>query len=140
MGDLLDEDTKIIVIKKTWCHGQLIAPLYGFLSAYWAFSASINDLRLWIAALVMPIWSFSSWKSISSTPSYKMLLYGGCIVELCHLGIFTVAIRHTETILGLLMLIASILFFVETAAFLCVASWLRPALEQLNRDLYNQME
>lgn len=141
MGEILDDETKAIVIKKTWCHGQLIAPLYGFLCLYWAVSSGTQDPRLWLAALVMPCWSYLSWRAISSAPSYNTLLYGGIVAELCHVGVFSVAVQHTKDTLGLLLTIASGLFFIETAAFLGVVTWLRPTLEQQqqSRSMYDPM-
>ena len=123
--EFLDEQTSRLVVKKTWCHGQLIAPVYGLICGYWAYKVRIDDVRLWASTIVMPVWSYVSYRSISTRPSYGTLLVGGFIALCVHAAVFSVAVVQTSNTFGMIMTIFSGLLFIETLAFLCVATFLR---------------
>jgi hypothetical protein len=53
-------------------------------------------------------------------------LYGGLLVELAHAFVFAVAMKQLSDTFHLIMMIASGLFFIETAAFLTVVTAFRP--------------
>jgi hypothetical protein len=61
----MDEETRRLVLHKTWCHGQLLLPILA-LWYLWIFVHS-GGLALLYAALVLPLWSYVSWKAASST-------------------------------------------------------------------------
>lgn len=152
MPPLIDEETKQMILKKTWCHGQSIAPLYGIVCIWWYFSllltsqsssTSSNSLLpttglLLIGFGVMPAWSYLSYEAVFASPSssrpqsqtsqsqaasYRTLMAGGSLVELCHAYVFCLSLDDLkDSTFHLLMCIASGLFFVETFAFLVVVA------------------
>lgn len=82
--------------------------------------------------VLMPIWCVISYRSISSHPSYPTLIIGGLVALCVHLGIFSVAVFQTSNTFGLLMTIFSGLLFIETLAFLSVATFLRSSIVRVN--------
>jgi hypothetical protein len=133
---LVDEETRKIILKKTWCHGQLILPAFSFLYLY-LFIFQNHKVYFLYAAIVLPCWSYASYRAVFIRYSIRVLLIGGLLVELAHAGILIVALQSPSTSLGLLLIIASVLFLIETAAFLGVATLFRPPNEdeRLCRDL-----
>lgn len=129
---MIDEETKQIIIKKTWCHGQLLAPVMGILCACWALSgraSSVSSIAMLLyASIILPLWSVVSYRAISSQPSHATLTRWGLLVELAHLGIFVLASKNLHETWSLLMFISSGLFFVETLAFLAVVTAFRSSL------------
>ena len=75
---MIDDETRDMIIKKTWCHGQAIMPIYGVVLLWWylrynddaedegSSSSSSQDrpLALLIAALFLPYWCYISYRSI----------------------------------------------------------------------------
>lgn len=84
-------------------------------------------VTLLLAALFLPYWCYLSYQSIFVSFSYKTILYGGLLVELAHAFVFAAAMKQSSDTFHLIMLIASGLFFIETAAFLTVVTAFRPA-------------
>jgi hypothetical protein len=126
----MDKETKQIVIQKTWCHGQALAPFYGIACGYWATQQSSGRLRLLVAAVLLPAWSVVSYRSIFVHPKYRTIVAGGALTMVAHIGVFSVAIQELSDTFHLFMCIASGLFFVETGAFLMVATFFRASLER----------
>jgi hypothetical protein len=130
---LFDEETRELILKKTWCHGQLVLPLFAILYAVeFVRPTSLHQFNGWFlfAAVVFPFWSYISYNIIARPGRYPLrpLLGGGLLVELAHAGILhTVMPTSRKSTMDLLLVIASGLFLIETAAFLCVAWKLRPA-------------
>ena len=127
---LLDEETRNVVLKKTWCHGQLVLPAFALLHLCIFFGGVGQhqfNVSFLYAAIVFPLWSYHSYETISGARSYALrpLLVGGLGAQIAHFGIL-VSVAKASTALDMLLLIASSLFLVETAAFLCVAWKLRP--------------
>jgi hypothetical protein len=125
---LVDEDTRRLLLKKTWCHGQLVLPLF----AVWYFLLFVQGsagLVFLYAALVLPAWSYGSWVYVrdetNNTISRHQFLAGGCLVELAHLGVLLSACRDLSSTQNLFLVIVSGLFLVETAAFLMVVAFCR---------------
>jgi hypothetical protein len=97
-------------------------------------------LTLLLASLFLPGWCYLSYQSIFVSFSYKTILYGGLLVELAHAFVFAAAMKQLSDTFHLIMLIASGLFFIETAAFLTVVTAFRPASGITGRDGSNRME
>jgi hypothetical protein len=125
-GDMIDQETKQILIQKTWCHGQAIAPVYGVACLWWYITNNFQPTVLLFPSLFLPYWCFLSYGSIFCEFSYKTILVGGLLAEISHIIVFLVALKSVEKTMHLLMCIASILFFVETLAFLLVVTAFRP--------------
>jgi hypothetical protein len=133
---LIDDETKKIIIQKTWCHGQAVAPVYGIICLWWYLQNGHQPAQLLVPSLCLPYWSYLSYRSIFVEFSYKTIVIGGALAELSHVLVFTVAIQALDKTMHLLMCIASILFFVETAAFLAVVTAFRPRTgETVNSSL-----
>uniref|UniRef100_A0A7S4VUQ5 Uncharacterized protein n=1 Tax=Ditylum brightwellii TaxID=49249 RepID=A0A7S4VUQ5_9STRA len=141
MADLIDAETKDIIIKKTWCHGQAVMPIYGIFLLWWFISRGYQPLILVFPAIFLPYWCFLSYRSIFVEFSYRTILIGGAFVEVSHAIVFSVAILSMKTQSGgtetsssgkhatdLLLCIAAGLFFIETLAFLGVVTALRPRI------------
>jgi hypothetical protein len=97
-------------------------------------------LTLLLASLFLPGWCYLSYQSIFVSFSYKTILYGGLLVELAHAFVFAAAMKQLSGTFHLIMLIASGLFFIETAAFLTVVTAFRPASGPTGLDGSNRME
>jgi hypothetical protein len=122
----IDEETRQMVLKKTWCHGQLVAPIYSVVLLWWYFSQK-QSVVLWFPILYFPYWCYLSYKNVFSDFSYPKLLAGGVLAELSHIIVLAQTIRSgLDQTVNLLLCIASSLFLFETFAFLCVVTALRP--------------
>ena len=133
MNNLIDQETKQIIIQKTWCHGQAITPVYGTICFWWYVTNNFKPTSLLFAALFLPYWCFLSYRSIFVEFSYRTIIIGGVLVEIAHMLVFWTALQtQLKQTFHLLMFIASILFFIETAAFLGVVTAFRP--RTINND------
>jgi hypothetical protein len=145
----LDEETRVMILKKTWCHGQLVLPAL----AVWYFSLAIfsdasgnriDQAVLIYAGIVLPCWSYYSYHTIlatsatngradssssSSSLSYFMdsstssLYIGGVMVQSAHAGVLWRAVQGTlskSSTTNMIIMIISGLLLIETAAFLLV--------------------
>ncbi len=115
------------MIKKTWCHGQLVAPLYSILILWW-YAAHGWELSV---SLIFPIcyfpyWCYLSYRNVFVDFSYKTVLVGGILAEVGHLIVILQSVKDLSNTMNLLLFIASGLFLIETAAFLCVVTALKP--------------
>jgi hypothetical protein len=75
---MVDEETRVMILKKTWCHGQLILPALAVWYLWMAitigsdsFSGNhrIDRAVLAYAGLVLPCWSYFSYHTILATAS-----------------------------------------------------------------------
>lgn len=129
----MDEETRQMVLKKTWCHGQLVAPLYSVAIMWWYFSHHLL-LVLWVPILYFPCWCYMSFQNVFTDFSYPMLLAGGLAAEMCHGIVLMQAVGvGLDQTANLLFCIASGLFLFETFAFLCVVTALRPSESAVSR-------
>lgn len=131
---ILEEETRQIILKKTWCHGQSILPIYSIFLIAWSYHG--NAFILVPAACVLCFWSFFSYRVVfhlmlgsRGTPTqtfYPKTCIVGIFAMISHLSTFLVAIQnYKESTTHLLMSVASGLLFVETGAFLVVVTTLR---------------
>ena len=146
MTMIVDDETCDMIIKKTWCHGQSIMPFYAMLCLWWYFHCNITEgddendessiqRPSWMLLLVvvyLPYWSYLSYQTIFQPHvfKYRTILIGGFFVEICHIITFSIALKNLHDTFHLLMFIASLLFFIETFAFLIVVTIFRTKLEQ----------
>ena len=129
---LVDEETRRLLLKKTWCHGQSILPLYSFFLLFQWLSAG-HSLPLLLGACVLPVWSFFSYRAVVAIESegvsrelpYRNVCVFGVVVMMVHLWVFLCTLRNLSGKGNMLMLVASGLFFVETGAFLLVVTFFR---------------
>ena len=59
---IVDEETRQIILRKTWCHGQAVLPLYSIVLLSWCFNLDAHPFQLVLAAIVFPIWSWYSYQ------------------------------------------------------------------------------
>jgi hypothetical protein len=123
---LVDAETKKIIIKKTWCHGQAICPVYGIVILWWYVENGFRPKSLIFPGLFLPYWCYLSYRSIFVNFDYRTILIGGLLAELSHAIVFSVALQHLDKTMHMIIFIASILLFVETAAFLGIVTAFRP--------------
>lgn len=127
----IDEETCVLILKKTWCHGQLVLPVFSVIYLYIFFTVSSMTIRTdvnWIllyAAVVLPIWSYFSYQKMISSmaaPSSAAFWILAALVQVAHAGVFVYSLQTDTT--NLLLMISSGLFLVETFAFLLVVRFL----------------
>lgn len=128
----IDEETRLLILKKTWCHGQLVLPVFAILYLYLFVALPQRHLIFLWAAVILPLWSYVSYHHVLSSPvllttiTPTTLFWGLAVcVEMAHLGVFWTVWGIAQEAQGqsgmnVLMLIASGLFFIETLAFLLV--------------------
>ena len=121
----MDEETRQMVLKKTWCHGQVLAPALGLVCLVWfAYQPSFGLLY---AGIVLPSWCYVSYRNVFGSIQPWQLVAGGIAVEIAYLAILVLSIprakdkadssRNWFTLLS----VASGLLAFETLAFLAVA-------------------
>ena len=141
---MIDEETKQVLIQKTWCHGQAVAPVYGVICFWWYIRNSFQPPALLLPSLFLPYWCYLSYRSLFGNGfCYRTILIGGILVEISHAIVFVIALRKLnveKTAMTMLMCISSILFFVETFAFLVVVTAFRPSLSNNLRRSTNNIE
>jgi hypothetical protein len=124
---MIDDETREVVIKKTWCHGQLVAPGYSFVLLWWYLKRRDQlSALLWLPILYFPLWCYVSYKNVFGDFSYRTITAGGIMAEMCHLVVLIETLKNLKDTMYLILCIASTLFLIETAAFLCVVTALRP--------------
>ena len=149
-GSMIDDETRDMIIKKTWCHGQAIMPIYGVVLLWWYLryndggdaenEGSSRPVALLLAALFLPYWCYISYRSIFTLFSYQTMIIGGLFVEISHTLVISVAIRNLTDTFHLLMFIASSLFFIETIAFLIVVTIFRTKIEESQQQQQQQLQ
>ena len=122
----IDADTKRVVLQKTWCHGQAICPIYGIVILWWFVENGFQPKSLIFAGLFLPFWCYLSYRSIFVSFDYRIILIGGLLAEVSHAIVFTVAWQHLDKTIQMVLFIASMLLFIETAVFMGVVMAFRP--------------
>lgn len=134
---LVDEETRRLLLKKTWCHGQSILPLYSvYLLFRWLSTG--YPLPLLLGACVLPVWSFFSYRSVVAIDNeggsrklpYRNVCVFGVVAMMTHLSIFIYVRGNLSEKGNMLMLVASGLFLIETCAFLLVVTALRSEISE----------
>lgn len=101
-SSLVDEETRQIILKKTWCHGQLVLPAFAALYVWLALFRGYNPFVFLYAAIVLPTWSFYSFQAVSSSyVPVRQLCCGVVLVEVAHLGVLVVAAQDLSTALNM---------------------------------------
>ena len=63
--EFIDVSTQRLLMKKTWCHGQVIAPFQGIALAYWGVTAPQLEIYqraiLILSFAILPIWTITTW-------------------------------------------------------------------------------
>jgi len=161
MPPLVDEETRRLLLQKTWCHGQLVLPVFAVWYLVLFFQGS-GRVYL-VAAIILPTWSYYSWRSINHNHSnadhhtnetqpnaptsssrriattFPAFLVGGILVELAHLSVLLTAVQDISSSTNLFLVIASGLFLVETAAFMAVVGMCRRPHHSTDDAQYNQI-
>lgn len=123
---LIDADTREIIMQKTWCHGQAVCPVYGIVILWWYVDNGLRPIALIFPGFFLPYWCYLSYRSIFINFDYRKILIGGLLAEVSHGIVFFVAIKHLEKTMHMIIFVTSLLFFIETAAFLGVVTAFQP--------------
>ena len=59
-----DEETRQLILKKTWCHGQAVLPLYSIMLLVWWYHLESPSFVLVEAAFALGIWSWYSFRAV----------------------------------------------------------------------------
>ena len=140
---IVDEETRRMLLRKTWCHGQAILPFYSVAIIVWWWHMEGRPFRLVLASLVLPAWAWFSYRAVlaldrDATLPYINFCGFGSAAMVAHLLTFTVAVRELSDMVHMLMTIASGLFFVETCAFLLVVTVFRNEITSYDEPLHNE--
>jgi hypothetical protein len=125
---IVDEETRRLILKKTWCHGQAVLPFWSIVILVWWWNLDNNPFQLVLAAIVFPPWSVYSYNTVIALDEgngalpYPNICSFGILAMLAHLLIFLVAIQDLADTVHMLLTVASGLFFMETGAFLLVVT------------------
>lgn len=140
---LIDEKDKKFLLKKLWCHGQLLSPIMGIIMTVWSILEFDNLLVIEfiyciIAIILLPIWSISSWRSMNGkSPKASVLIKIGIFLLCYYIGIIIITAKYSSSstfTLGLL--IFTILMLIETSAYLIMVQCLIKTLQ----DQYQHMD
>jgi hypothetical protein len=104
MVDLADPASTRMLLKKLWCHGQLVAPLQGCAYAYWAVVAAPDQILpservlLWVSAGVLPFWGWVSWRQMHSNSANAgtIILRFGAAMEVLHTAVVALAAQVSQ--------------------------------------------
>ena len=142
----IDEDTRRLLLKKTWCHGQLVLPVWSIVVFFWYLRGMSGDNDysvgrqhiLWIPIVVFPCWFYVSYRSVFSDYSRQQLAIGGIAVQLSHAIVLVVSTTGPKSLKddtwNMIMCIVSVLFLIETSAFLCVVTTCRPPTSSMQQQ------
>lgn len=59
---IVDEETRQLILRKTWCHGQSILPIYSVVLLAWWWHLDKHPAQLVLASLVLPLWAWYSYQ------------------------------------------------------------------------------
>lgn len=133
---IVDEETRRLILKKTWCHGQAVLPVWTIVILVWWWHLESKPFQLVLSALIFPPWSIYSYKTVIALDErngalpYPNICGFGVLAMLAHLLVFLVAIQDLSDTFHMLLTVASGLFFVETGAFLLVVTAFRNEIAQ----------
>lgn len=123
----MDDETRQLLLKKTWCHGQLVLPCWSLVLLAWFFHLQPSrPYVLFVPILTFPAWFYISYKSVFSDFNGRQLAIGGFVAEVSHVIVLVEAVKDLSDTWNLIICIVSALFLIETAAFLCVVTAFRP--------------
>mmetsp|Transcript_39427 Transcript_39427/g.85028 ORF Transcript_39427/g.85028 Transcript_39427/m.85028 type:complete len:149 (+) Transcript_39427:188-634(+) len=136
---VVDEETRQLILRKTWCHGQAILPIYSVALLTWWWHLDTRPLQLILASAVLPVWAWYSYHAVlvidrNGTLPYTNICGFGVVAMLAHSLTFLVAIQHLADTVHMLVAVASGLFFVETGAFLIVVTAFRREIAFQNEN------
>lgn len=141
---IVDEETRKLILKKTWCHGQAVLPIYAIVIFLWWLSLEAHPVSLVAVSLVLPIWSWYSYNAVVCIDEqhgalpYPKICTLGVLAMIAHLLTFVVATQDLSDTSHMLLAIASGLFFVETGAFLLVVTTFRNEIaSSVSQPLYS---
>lgn len=70
---IVDEETRQLLLRKTWCHGQAVLPVYSIILLFWWYHLKAYP-QLVLAAITLPIWAWFSYQWVH-TKIVALLLY-----------------------------------------------------------------
>lgn len=136
--EFIDTGTSRLLIKKTWCHGQLLASAQiialGLLSLWGTIDAWQRAVLI-LTAIMIPIWGTVAWSAMQGrwrANGRRVILVMGCGVELMYVCVLVVAARDlaTDRLANVMVFVATALQLVETGAFLLVVAYFGQFLEE----------
>ena len=134
MEESLDAATSRLLMKKTWCHGQIIAAFQGVLYALWGYEGS-NLPQLWRSVLmssmaILPLWSLLSWRAMSARKAiFGWMILGFGVLLLPFYGlVIWMAVQDSSNPYQLALIILTGLQCMETCGYLLVVACLKDSL------------
>ena len=133
MTDLSNPADVRFLLKKLWCHGQLVAPIQACLYAYWAVTATdaqvldSERVLLLVSASILPIWGYVSWTRMKQhgIRPVRVILGLGILMEIIHICVVIVASQRLQDTANLILFIVTILHVIETFMYLLAIYCLR---------------
>ena len=146
MVDLNDPASTRLLLKKLWCHGQLVAPLQATAYAWWAVAARKEEMLfeervlLLVSAAILPFWGYVSWRQMHSKSKRagRRILQFGFVVETLHTAVAILAARKLSNTPNLAVFIFTILHVLETAMYLLAVWCFQSALHNDKTPADNQ--
>ena len=138
---LIAEEDKVFLMKKLWCHGQLLSPIMGIVTAIWSIIEydtllTIEFIYCIVAIILLPIWSFLSWRSMNAKwPPPSILVKCGLFLLCYYVGISIITGKYlSHSTFTLCLFIFTILQLIETSAYLFMVKLLTPSLERQHNE------
>ena len=133
--DCIDGPTSRLLVKKAWCHGQIIGALQCALFLAWALVAdepepASHRLFIAIAALLIAGWGWVSYSLMNARTALavNILLYVGAALLVVESLVMLVASGHPHRLFNLAALVSTSLGLMELLAFLVINCLLKEAL------------
>eukprot|EP00913_Durusdinium_trenchii_P032525 g30450.t1 len=127
----LDAATSRLLMKKTWCHGQIIAAFQGVLYGLWGFGdAALSKpcrMLLMSSLILLPTWSGMSWWAMHGRRAcHAWIILGFGLALLPFYGIVLgIALEDGSNPYQLALVILTSLQCIETAGYLLVVACLK---------------
>ena len=126
MTDLSNPADVRFLLKKLWCHGQLVAPVQAGAYSYWAVAATdaqvlfAERVLLIVSAAVLPLWSYVSWTRMKRQGLHAVhtILWLGGFIEVLHTVVCVVAAQKLDNLANKVIFIVTLLHVVETFMYL----------------------
>lgn len=129
-----------LLVKKTWCHGQLLAAAQGLAYGFWGITGTALSLPartiLLLCALVLPTWTATSWLAMGGRQPWHasfIISFGLALLPL-YSAVLLICIGRissdgtARSAWHMLALVATSLQLFETSAYLVVVACLRDKL------------
>ncbi|CAK9053450.1 Uncharacterized protein SCF082_LOCUS29100 [Durusdinium trenchii] len=142
----LDAATSRLLMKKTWCHGQIIAAFQGVLYGLWGFGdAALSKpcrMLLMSSLILLPTWSGMSWWAMHGRRAcHAWIILGFGLALLPFYGIVLgIALEDGSNPYQLALVILTSLQCIETAGYLLVVACLKECLVQDDREAQDQYQ